>query len=98
MARSKTAQSKHDSQVRKEVKKLENAGYEVKADIPGYGQPGTIGGYRPDYVAQKGKQRIVGEVETLDSVDSSRDQKQQKAFEQAAKRRKNTTFNRTITE
>ena len=50
MARSKTAKSKHDSQVRKEVKKLENAGYEVKADIPGYGQPGTIGGYRPNPV------------------------------------------------
>jgi len=97
MSRSKNTQSKHDSQVRKEVKKLDNAGYNVKADIPGYKQPDTIGGYRPDYVAKKGGKKIIGEVETHDSVASSRDQKQQKAFEQAAKRSKNTSFKRTIT-
>lgn len=97
MARSKRSQSKHNSQVRKEVEKLEDKSYKVKADIPGYEQPDTIGGYRPDYVAKKSRKRIIGEVETTDSVDSSRDQKQQKAFEQAAKRSKNTSFKRTIT-
>jgi len=98
MARSKRSQSKHNSQVRKEVKKLEDQGYKVKADIPGYQQPGTIGGYRPDYVGTKGKKRVIGEVETPDSVGNPRDQKQQKAFEQAAKRSKNTSFERTVTE
>lgn len=97
MTRSKRSQSKHNSQVRKEVEKLEDKSYKVKADIPGYEQPDTIGGYRPDYVAKKSRKRIIGEVETTDSVDSSRDQKQQKAFEQAAKRSKNTSFKRTIT-
>jgi hypothetical protein len=98
MVRSKKNQSKHNSQVRKEVKKLENAGYQVKADIPGYKQPDTIGGYRPDYVANKGGKRILGEVETPDSVGTTRDQKQQKAFKQAAKRSKNTIFRRTLTD
>lgn len=98
MARSKRSQSKHNSQVRKEVKKLEDQGYKVKADIPGYHQPNTTGGYRPDYVGTKGKKRIIGEVETPDSVDSARDQKQQKAFQQAAKRSENTSFKRTVSE
>jgi hypothetical protein len=98
MARSKNAQSKHNSEVLKQVKKLKNAGYKVKADLPGYEQPSTIGGYRPDYVAKKGTQRIIGEVETPDSVDSARDQNQQNAFKQASKRSENTTFKRTVTE
>jgi hypothetical protein len=97
MARSKRSQSKHNSQVRRDVNKLEGQGYKVKADIPGYEQPGAIGGYRPDYTGTKGRKRIIGEVETRDSVDSARDQKQQKAFEQAAKRSKNTTFRRKVT-
>jgi len=98
MARSKRSQSKHNSRVRKEVEKLKDKGYKVKADIPGYKQPDTIGGYRPDYVAKKGIKRIIGEVETSDSVDSTRDQKQQNAFKQAANRSKNTSFKRTVTE
>lgn len=98
MARSKRSQSKHNSQVRRDVEKLEDQGYGVKADIPGYKQPDTIGGYRPDYVAKKGIKRIIGEVETPESVGSTRDQKQQKAFDQAAKRSKNTSFERKVTE
>lgn len=97
MSRSKRSQSKHNSQVRKDVEKLVTQGFEVKADIPGYQQPNTIGGYRPDYVATKGLKRIIGEVETGDSVDSARDQKQQKAFQQVAKRSKNTSFRRKVT-
>jgi hypothetical protein len=97
MSRSNRGKSRHDSQVRKDVEKLVDQGFKVKADIPGYQQPGTIGGYRPDYVATKGTKRIIGEVETNDSVDSSRDQKQQKAFQQAAKRSKSTSFRRKIT-
>jgi hypothetical protein len=97
MKRSKRGQSKHNSQVRKDVKRLVDQGFKVKADIPGYPQPDTIGGYRPDYVANKGTKRIIGEIETKDSVGSARDQKQQKAFQQAAKKSKNTSFRRRIT-
>lgn len=98
MTRSKRGQSRHNSQVRKDVEKLVDQGFKVKADIPGYQQPSTIGGYRPDYVATKGPKRIIGEVETDDSVDSVRDQKQQQAFRNAANRSKNTTFRRTLTD
>jgi len=98
MPRSKRSQSKHNSQVRKEVKKLENQDYKIKADIPGYPQPNTIGGYRPDYLATKGKKRIIGEVETPDSVGSTRDEKQRKVFQQAANRSEKTYFKRTVTQ
>lgn len=98
MARNKKSQSKHDREVVRIATELENKGFKVKADIPGYSQPSTIGGYRPDVVAKKGKQRRIIEVETPDSVDSARDQKQQKAFRNAATRSQNTTFRRTITD
>lgn len=96
MSRTKRSQSKHDAKVKQIAKKLENQGYKVKADISGYSQPNTIGGYRPDVVAKKGKQRKIVEVETLDSVDSARDVKQQQAFKNASKRSENTTFKREI--
>ena len=94
--RSKTSQSKHDTEVRRIAKDLKNKGYEVKADVKGYSQPKTVGGYRPDVVATKGKQRKIVEVETTESVSSARDQAQQSAFRSAASRSKNTTFSRKI--
>ena len=48
MARSQKSKTKHNSTVKNLAKKLENQGYQVKADIPGFSQPETIGGYRPD--------------------------------------------------
>jgi peptidoglycan hydrolase-like protein with peptidoglycan-binding domain len=97
MLRSRKSQSKHDAKVRSIARKLENQGFNVRADIPGYLQPNTIRGFRPDVVGIKGRQRKIYEVETQDSVDSARDQKQQRAFRQAAEKSKNTTFKRTIT-
>jgi len=96
--RSKGSQSKHDTEVRREAKKLKDQGYDVKADVSGYKQPDTIGGFRPDVVGTKGKQRKVIEVETPESVDSARDTKQQAAFRKSAKRSKNTTFRRKVTD
>ena len=75
---------------------LEEQGFDVKADVSGFTPPNIIGGNRPDVVATRGKKRIIVEVETEDSVDSPRDQKQQQVFKQAAKRSKNTTFKRKI--
>ena len=97
MPRSKRSQSKHDAEVRKVANQLKKQRYDVQADVSGFKQPDTIGGFRPDVVAQKGKQRKIIEVETPDSVDSARDQQQQKAFKQASKRSKNTTFTRKVT-
>lgn len=97
MPRSRKSQTKHDAKVLSIARKLERQGFDVKADIRGYEQPDIIRGFRPDVVGTKGRQRKIHEVETRDSVDSARDQKQQRAFRQAADQSKNSTFKRTIT-
>ncbi len=97
MSRSRRSQSKHDAKVCSIARKLERQGFDVQADISGYVQPGTIRGFRPDAVGIKGRQRKIHEVETKDSIDSPRDQKQQRAFRQTADQSKNTTFKHTIT-
>lgn len=84
--RTKTSQTKHDAEVRRVAQTLEKKGYKVAADVRGFHQPDTIGGYRPDVVGTKGRERKIVEVETTDSVGSARDQKQQKAFQAAANR------------
>ena len=97
MARSKRSQSKHDAEVRKTATRLKRQGYSVKADVSGFPQPETIGGVRPDVLATKGKQKQIVEVETPESVDSARDQKQQQTFQRAADRSTNTSFTRKTT-
>ena len=97
MARSKNSQTKHNRQVRKIANSLEGSGFNVQADISGFAQPKTIGGYRPDIIAKKGIQRKIVEVETPESVDSARDKKQQSAFRNAASRSSETIFRRVIT-
>lgn len=96
MKRSRRSQTKHDTKVLSIARKLERQGFDVKADIRGYEQPDTIRGFRPDVVGTKGRQRKIHEVETSDSIDSARDQKQQRAFRQVADQSKNSTFKRTI--
>ncbi len=96
MARSVKQQSRHDAEVARFARRYEREGYHVKADIKGYPQPDTIGGYRPDVVAKKGIARKIVEIETMASVDSARDQKQQATFQNAAKRSKATSFIRKV--
>ena len=98
MARSKNSQTKHDREVRRQAHLLELQGYEVKADLKGFKQPETIGGYRPDVIGKKGVNRQIVEVETTDSVDSARDRAQQQSFRKAADRSKKTTFRRKVTD
>ena len=98
MARSRKSQSKHDARASELARRYENQGFDVKADVGGFSKPATIGGYRPDVVAKKGRVRKIVEVETPASADSARDVKQQQAFRQAANRSVNTTFRRDITE
>lgn len=94
--RSKRSQARHDAAVRRIAKSLEKRHYEVKADVSGFERPDTLGGYRPDVVAMKGRERKIFEVETPESVDSARDVHQQRAFKTAAKRSVQTTFTRRI--
>jgi hypothetical protein len=96
MARSKNSQSKHDAKVRQVARQFAGQGYKVDADVSGFPQPDTVRRFRPDVVAHKGRERKIVEVETRDSVDSARDQKQQRAFRQAAQQSKNTTFSRRV--
>jgi hypothetical protein len=98
MSRSKSAQSRHDTEVRRIAESLQRRGYDVAADVPGFPRPETIRGYRPDVVASKGTERRIVEVETPDSLDTARDLAQQKAFRETADRSKNTVFRRTVTE
>ncbi len=94
--RSMTSQTKHDRAVRRIARDLKAKGYEVKADVNGFSQPKTFGGYKPDVVATKGKYRKIIEVETTESVSSARDLAQQSAFRRVANRSKNTVFRRDI--
>ena len=96
MARSRASQTRHNVEVRTIARRFERKGYEVEADVRGYEQPRTFSGYRPDVIATKGSQRKIVEVETRDSVDSARDQAQQRTFRQVASRSKGTTFRRVI--
>ncbi len=97
MARSKTPQSQHNAEVARIAKRYEQQGFKVKADIPGFQKPDTIGGYRPDVVATQPGQRKIVEVETPDSVDGTRAQGQKQAFKAAAGRSQKTTFTRKVT-
>ena len=94
--RSMTSQSKHDSAVRRIARDLKAKGYDVRADVTGFSQPQTFGGYKPDVVATKGKYRKIIEVETTESVASARDIAQQSAFRVVANRSQNTIFRRDI--
>jgi len=95
--RGKHSQSKHDRKVREIAKDYKLRGYDVSADISGYPQPPTTGGYRPDVVAKKSGRETIVEVETPDSVNSPRDIAQQNAFRQAARRSEKRHYKRIVT-
>jgi len=95
--RGKASQSKHDRMVEKIAQDYEAKGYDVSADVEGYPQPPTLGGYRPDVVASKGGQETIVEVETPDSVNSLRDTAQQGAFRRAARRSDTRHYRRIVT-
>lgn len=93
--RSPASQSKHDRAIRAEAKSYEKRGYEVEADIPGYRQPPTFGGHRPDLLVKKSGQRTIVEVETEDSLNTAHADAQNGAFLRA-RRRPSTHYRRVI--
>ncbi len=95
--RGQPSQGKHDRKVRQIAGDYEHRGYNVSADVPGYPQPPTIGGYRPDVVARKSGQETIVEVETPDSVNSPRDIAQQGAFLRAARRSEKRHYKKIVT-
>ena len=89
--RTKEGQKVHDQKVLERAKALQKQGYKVRADIPGFRQPDSIGGFRPDIQASKGgSTKLIEEVETLSSL--PKDRAQQEAFEKHAKK-KGINFN-----
>ncbi|MEW6374744.1 MAG: hypothetical protein AB1502_03010 [Thermodesulfobacteriota bacterium] len=98
MTRSKKGQAEHDREVRRVANEYLRKGYEVLADLPGWEQPETIKGLRPDLrVRKKGHETLI-EVETPESVESTRDEKQKKAFKQWSAKSEHRHFRRIITE
>ncbi len=92
------SQSKHNKAEQKRAEQLQRQGFKVKADLKKWDQPETIGGVRPDIDARKGQQRVIVEVETPESKNDRRAERQQHAFEGAAKRSAKTRFERIVTD
>jgi len=81
--------SEHDREVRKMTKKLERERWRVKADLPGYEKPSSIGKYKriPDIEATKPGSRRIIEVEG-----ETVDEEQIRSFQQSARMRPRTKF------
>jgi len=82
--RGKIGQAKHDNKVRKELEKLKDDGYRVRADLPNRARPPKVGGVIPDIYARKGKKLIVEEIETKATLKS--DRKQQEKMREGTKK------------
>ena len=88
--RTKTGQKKHDQGVLRSAEYYRKQGYQVKADLPGMEQPESINRRRPDLIAKKGREEIILEVETKNTIDS--DKSQHQAFKKYADKSKNRKF------
>ena len=90
--RSKHNQTCHNSAVKKSADMLSANGWDVQADVSGYGRPNSIcvdnQCRRPDIVAKKGRTTRIIEWETPDSYAKDRDQ--HSVFRKYARRHNNT--------
>ncbi|MEW6374724.1 MAG: hypothetical protein AB1502_02910 [Thermodesulfobacteriota bacterium] len=78
MNRSNKGQVEHDREVGRVANEYLRKGYTVLADLPGWEQPETIKGLRPDLRARKKGHETLIEIETPESVESARDKKQKR--------------------
>ena len=92
--RTKTGQGRHDNALKRSANWYENQGYKVKVDLPGGSKPKKIGGHIPDLIAKKGKQEVIVEIETRESV--SKDKDQQDAFKEYTSRKSTRSFRKRI--
>jgi hypothetical protein len=68
------------------------------ADLPNQERPDTVRGVRPDLsVKKKGHETLI-EIETPESVESAKDEKQKKIFKQWSERNQHRHFRRIISE
>jgi len=92
--RTKVGQKRHDEGVLRSVNWYEDQGFNVDADLPKYDKPKQIGGYIPDWIAQKGKKEVIGEVETRGTNEKDKDQQQ--AFKDYADRKSGRQFRKKV--
>lgn len=98
MSRSEKGQAEHDREVRRVAIEYKRKGYEVEADLPNWEQPDTIKSVKPDLrVRKKGHETLI-EVETPESEESKRDEKQKKIFKQWSEKSEQRHFRRIVTE
>lgn len=91
--RSASRQSEHDAKVKRIARRHDRRGWKVRADVPGFSTPNSIGNRRPripDVVARKRGATRIYEVETEETVDA--DRKQHETFRRSASQRTRTTF------
>lgn len=77
--RIKKRQLLHDQKVRQVARELRQAGYFVRADLPGHRRPPVVGGIRPDIYAHRQDGKLVYEIETPESLATDAKQRQQLA-------------------
>ena len=65
----------HDRKVRRIAAAYLGRGYNVRADVPGYDRPRPVRGKIPDVVATRGKTTRIIEVETDQTFDRHKDQR-----------------------
>ncbi len=68
------------------------------ADLPNWEQPDSVKSLRPDIMAKKKGHTTLIEIETPESVESARDEKQKKIFKQWSERSEHRHFRRIVTE
>lgn len=88
--RTKRGQKKHDEAILNSMKYYKRRGFQVEADLPGMKKPSTINGRIPDLVAKKGRQKVILEVETKNTI--KKDKLQHQAFEKYSDNSKDTKF------
>lgn len=88
--RNEKQQSAHDEAVKKSAEYYEEQGYAVQADIKGFKKPKTIKERRPDLIAKKKKETVILEVETKETMET--DKKQREMFKKYADSHKNVRF------
>lgn len=93
--RTKTGQKAHDQAVRRSAAQYRGQGFKVSVDLPGEPKPKSIGGFRPDLIAKKGKKEIIVEIETPETAKIDKDQHD--AFRGYANRKAARKFRKRIT-
>lgn len=69
--------TRHDQEVKRAVLRLKREGFRnIKADLPGYEQPESVGqkGFIPDFQGSKPGKAVIGEVEEEKQVPSQSEQ------------------------